>query len=219
MRAAQETAHFNQSDETAAVVDETAAAVKRCYCRITTLLWVALATVALIIGGAGGGLYVYKLGPGFLGLVPKEYGVEPYNQLKNQLRDERLKNKALTDGARLADAIINDTYTDHLRRNPFSTLTKHEQRHIFEIAFEAGLVDILNWISDSPEALNPSRLAILKKRIDDLNRGEDLPFARHDGMYFRQKYYDLKNHHEMDHERDHTIETALKTDNNDSLGN
>ena len=118
------------------------------------------------------------------------------------LRAERDGLRAERDGLRerihLADALINNSYTESLRNTPFSSLSKHEQRHVFELAFEAGLTDILNWISDSPEVLNNSRHKILKKRIDDLNRKNDVPFARHDGMYYREKYYHLKRHHESD---------------------
>ncbi len=118
------------------------------------------------------------------------------------LRAERDGLRAERDGLQerihLADALINNSYTESLRNTPFSSLSKHEQRHVFELAFEAGLTDILNWISDSPEVLNNSRHKILKKRIDDLNRKNDVPFARHDGMYYREKYYHLKRHHESD---------------------
>jgi len=98
--------------------------------------------------------------------------------------------------ALLTDSIINNTYSDHLHATPYSTLSEHQQRKVFEIAFEAGLVNILNWIEGSPEVLNPSRKAVLAQRIDDINRGVEIPFARFDGMYFKQKYYDLKQHHE-----------------------
>jgi len=41
----------------------------------------AVLIVACTIGGVGGGLYVYKLGPSFLGMVPKSFGVESYSNL------------------------------------------------------------------------------------------------------------------------------------------
>ena len=37
--------------------------------------------VACVLGGVGGGLYVYKVGPSFLGMVPKSFGVESYSNL------------------------------------------------------------------------------------------------------------------------------------------
>jgi hypothetical protein len=151
----------------------------------------AVALLLLVVGGAGGGYYVYKLGIGFMGFVPKHLGEASYQKLVEE--KAHLEMRIV-----VADAIINDTYSEPLHNTPYSTLSKHQQRRVFEIAFEAGLVNILNWIAGSPEVLNPSRRAVLAQRIDDLNRGVETPFARHDGMYYRQKYYDLKQHHEID---------------------
>jgi len=78
LRAAQESAHFGQCDETASKVDQ-------CYCKLKTLLWLVTLVLAMIVGGAAGGYKVYKLGPGFLGLVPAEYGTHSYGSMVERM--------------------------------------------------------------------------------------------------------------------------------------
>jgi len=78
LRAAQESAHFGQCDETAAKVD-------KCYCRIKTLLWLVALVLAMIIGGALGGYKVYTAGPSFLGLVPTHLGTHSYGAMVEAL--------------------------------------------------------------------------------------------------------------------------------------
>ena len=156
------------------------------------------AIVLSAAAGAGGGLYVYKRGPSFLGLVPEHYGEHSYGKLLDICMAVEKENAVLKGRGSFADAIFNDTYSEYLHDHPYSEFSAHQQRRVFELAFEAGLVNVLNWIADSPEAMNGSRREILHERIDELNRGGDVPFARHDAMYYRQKYYDLKRHHESD---------------------
>jgi len=49
-----------------------------------TLLFISGMLVALVLSASAGGLYVYKIGPGFLGMVPKAYGSVSYSKLLDE---------------------------------------------------------------------------------------------------------------------------------------
>jgi len=196
--------HREVTNETHSIASETLSKTKLLLLCVTALM------LSLVLGGIGGGLYVYKIGPGFLGFVPVRYGEHSYGKMLDISMAVEKENAVLKGRGSFADSIFNNTYSEYLHDHPYSEFSAHQQRRVFELAFEAGLVNVLNWIADSPEALNDSRQEILHARIDELNRGGDVPFARHDAMYFRQKYYDLKRHHESDLHPDVTNEVAVK---------
>jgi len=98
----------------------------------------------------------------------------------------------------VADALLNDAYSAALHQHPYSTLHPHWRKQVFDIAFEAGLVNILMWISESPEVLSSARQKALKERIHEVGEGVYVPFARTDAYRYRRKYYELKRHHEQD---------------------
>ena len=47
-------------------------------------LFLSAVMLLCTIGGIGGGLYVYKIGPSFLGMVPKAYGSVSYSKLLDE---------------------------------------------------------------------------------------------------------------------------------------
>jgi len=77
----QKSKHYIQTEIAQAAVEDTVDLVKGC-CSSLKLIAYGVAFIAcMIVCAAGGGLYVYKVGPSFLGLVPEIYGSESYKQL------------------------------------------------------------------------------------------------------------------------------------------
>ena len=77
----QKSKHYVQTEIAQAAVEDTVDLVKGC-CSSLKLIAYGVAFIAcMIVCAAGGGLYVYKVGPSFLGLVPEIYGSESYKQL------------------------------------------------------------------------------------------------------------------------------------------
>ena len=77
----QKSKHYVQTEIAQAAAEDTVDLVKGC-CSSLKLIAYGVAFIAcMIVCAAGGGLYVYKVGPSFLGLVPEIYGNESYKQL------------------------------------------------------------------------------------------------------------------------------------------
>jgi len=129
MRAAQESAHFSQGDETAVKVD-------RCYCRVTTLLWIIAVVLALIIGGAIGGFKVYKQGPGFLGLVPAEYGSDSYGSIVECMDKHARGELHWQERAIIAENTVETCANDHAMKQ-FAFALAHDSAKALAAGCEA----------------------------------------------------------------------------------
>jgi len=129
MRAAQESAHFSQGDETAVKVD-------RCYCRLTTLLWITAVVLALISGAALGGYKVYKQGPGFLGLVPTAYGTHSYGSIV-ECMDKHAQGELLwQERAIVAENKVETCANDHAMKQ-FAFALAHDSAKALAAGCEA----------------------------------------------------------------------------------
>jgi len=73
--------HYIQTEATQAVAEDTVELVNSCCSSLKLITYGVAFIVCMILCAAGGGLYVYKHGPSFLGLVPDSYGNESYKQL------------------------------------------------------------------------------------------------------------------------------------------
>jgi len=173
---------------------------------IISMRWIKFTAFTLLIfamGSVWGGWKIYRDGPSSwitLSLVSEDTWNEQrmavgHEELVKEVAELSKENRYNDDMKRLYEDVIRDQTPSVT----FASLDKHRQRIIPDLAIEAGLLNVLMWSWETADgALSFARKQAIKDRIEELNTGIYVSFNRSESMYWKVKYYDMKNHHQND---------------------